>query len=78
MVFVEVILCAELDVEFEVAGFVLYAEVCRFGTEAFAVRAFSRAVQVLEEVDLLGLGVCEVDVVLGCDWVVVVGGAAGD
>jgi hypothetical protein len=39
--------------------------------EALTVRSFSRAVQVVQKVDLLLLSSSEVDVVLGGDWVVI-------
>lgn len=71
LVFVEVVAGAELDVQFQVAGVRLDAYVYGLRTEALAVGSFACAVQVVQQVDLLLLGGCEVDIVFGRDGVVV-------
>ena len=71
MVFVEVIAGAEFDVQFQVTRVRLDPYVHGLCAEALTVGSFSRAVQVVQEVDLLLLGSCEIDIVLGGDWVVI-------
>jgi hypothetical protein len=71
LVLVEVVAGAEFDVQFQVARVWFDSYVHRLCAEALTVGSFSGAVQVVQKVDLLLLGSCEVDVVLGGDWVVI-------
>ena len=71
LVFVEVVAGAELDVQFQVAGVRLDAHVYGLSTETLAVWPLACAIEVVKQVDLLLLGGCEVDIVLGRDGVVV-------
>jgi len=71
LILVEVVVGAEFDVQFQVTRVRFDPYVHGLCAEALAVGSFSRAVQVVQKVDLLLLGGREIDVILGGDWIVV-------
>jgi hypothetical protein len=71
LVLVEVVTRAEFDIQFQVTRVRLDAHIYGLRTEALAVRSLARAVEVVEQVNLLLLSGCEVDIVLGGHRVVV-------